>query len=70
MQEAAPGFAGAAAGAFYEAVGVWLDAAADLIPLLDEYSRSLLATDVLAARTDETQSAGYTHLVARLGATP
>ena len=70
VQGAAAGFTGAAAGAFYDAVGVWLEAAADLLPLLDEYGRSLVATDVLAARTDGAQSAGYGLLAARLGGTP
>ncbi len=67
---ASPGFRGAAAGGLGVALDAWFEAAADLLPTLNEYAQHLTAVDVTEAAADARQQAAFSRLASRLGGTP
>jgi len=62
-----PGFRGAAAAGFAEAVDAWLDAARDLVPALGGMAHGLLRTDATAAAAGHAQQARYAALLGGTG---
>jgi len=67
LEQAAPGFRGAAAGGLVEAVQAWFTAAGDLLPTLGDYAAKLVQVDQAEAQTESRQLESCSRLADRLG---
>lgn len=63
----APGFAGATAAAFGEALTAWFEAAGQLGPVLQQYAAALAIVDAEHAANEVVQQGTYGRLTQRLG---